>query len=96
MDAQSGPDTVQGSWPPCATIASQYKYNAVWFVNQAHYSTNLGVYYYDVDAYQALGGCVTRGYQGPFSFTYNRIGKNTLWVKISSADKDIVITDITC
>ena len=93
---QSGSLTYEGASPPCVQVASQYKYNAEWFVTQGHTSTDLGVYYYDVDAWQAVAGCVTRGYQGPYSFQYDRRGKSSLWLKISSATKDIVVTSIAC
>jgi hypothetical protein len=93
---QNGPVMYEGADPPCVTTASQYSYNADFFVTQGHTSTDLGKYYYDVDAYQAVAGCVTHGSQGSSTIAYDRRGKSSLWVKISSATKDVVITSIAC
>jgi hypothetical protein len=88
--------TYAGAQPPCVQIVSQNKVNASWFVTKGHTSTQLGKYYYDVDSYQATGGCVTRGQQSGSTFSYDRRGKSGLWIKISSATKDVVVTSIAC
>jgi hypothetical protein len=88
--------TYVGALPPCVTIFSQNSYPAAWFLTPGHNSTSLGKWYYDVDAYQAPAGCVTRGQQSGSTFSYDRRGKDAYWVKISSATKDVVITSIAC
>nr|WP_296072077.1 hypothetical protein [uncultured Actinoplanes sp.] len=88
--------TYVGATPPCVTAFSQNLYHAAWFLSPGQTSTNLGLHYYDVDAYQAPAGCVTRGQQSGSTFSYDRRGKDAYWVKITSATKDVVITSIAC
>jgi hypothetical protein len=88
--------TYVGAFPPCVTIFSQNSYHAAWFLTTGKTSTSLGVHYYDVDAYQAPAGCVTRGQQSGSTFSYDRRGKDAFWIKISSATKDVIVTSIAC
>jgi hypothetical protein len=85
-----------GSQPPCVTIWSQSKYNAGWYLAPGGYSTDLGKYYYDVDAWQAPAGCITAGYvSGSSSFSIDRRGKSAYWTRVYGT-QTAYITGIQC
>ncbi|MEV4637166.1 hypothetical protein AB0J80_07420 [Actinoplanes sp. NPDC049548] len=88
--------TYVGAQPPCVKVVSQYKYSASWFITKGQTSTNLGKYYYDVDAWRADAGCFTKVQENGATYAYDRRGKDHLWIKINSATKDVVITSVTC
>lgn len=89
-------DSWAGATPPCVQIYSQNRYNAAWYVSPRGLSTNLGLYYYDVDAFQAPAGCVTVGYfSGPSQFTIDRRGRSALWKRVYGTSTAF-ITGIQC
>ena len=78
---------------------SQNMTHAMWFVSSGTSSTSIGYYYYDVDGFQARGGCVTRAYDAGYLLAWDRRGKGDLWIKISSTahgDRQIVISSVAC
>lgn len=93
---------LSGSWagavPPCATngfTKTQYK---AWYGLSAGglSTTELGVKYYDVDAFMARSGCVTSGYfSGPSSFSFDRRGKSDLWTRVTGTSTAF-ITSVVC
>lgn len=94
---QDGGETREGASPPCATNgASQNRVNAIWFLGQNQVSTDLGRFYYDVDAVQMVAGCRTSFQTLAGLRVYDRRGLSSLWVKISSEEKGAVVTRVVC
>ena len=89
-------DWYEGSTPPCVRSYSQNMYKAAWYVPYRGNSTSMGVFYYDVDAFQAPAGCITTGYiSGPRSFFFDRRGKSALWKRVYFTDT-AYITGLSC
>lgn len=86
-----------GALPPCATNGfSTSKWNAYAFVQPGSDSTNISSYYYDVDAFMAIAGCVTTGYyRSGGSIFIDRRGKSALWQRVYGTEKAFV-TGQTC